>query len=180
MHASSAPPWEISPHKIEAIKRYREQTGMGLKQAKDAVEAIERGGTAPLPAGVDEPFRAELLNLLDRGQKIEAIKLYRERTGAGLKQAKEAVEALAARQGLPARQGAGCLALVAFALGLGIGAYALAQGAIPTIFEAQRDGAAFLAHTAESQHQAGLTRITVPEAVESPSGEPKGTGERSR
>ncbi|OHD55165.1 MAG: hypothetical protein A2Y33_10625 [Spirochaetes bacterium GWF1_51_8] len=28
--------------KIEAIKRYREQTGMGLKEAKDAVEAMER------------------------------------------------------------------------------------------------------------------------------------------
>ena len=28
--------------KIEAIKRMREQTGMGLAEAKDAVEAIER------------------------------------------------------------------------------------------------------------------------------------------
>jgi ribosomal protein L7/L12 len=30
-------------NKIEAIKLYREQTGLGLKEAKDAVEAIERG-----------------------------------------------------------------------------------------------------------------------------------------
>lgn len=29
-------------HKIEAIKVYREQTGVGLKEAKDAVDAIER------------------------------------------------------------------------------------------------------------------------------------------
>jgi ribosomal protein L7/L12 len=29
--------------KIEAIKRYRELTGVGLKEAKDAVDAIERG-----------------------------------------------------------------------------------------------------------------------------------------
>ncbi|NPV01757.1 MAG: hypothetical protein HPY53_10295 [Brevinematales bacterium] len=29
-------------NKIEAIKRYREQTGMGLKEAKDAIEAMER------------------------------------------------------------------------------------------------------------------------------------------
>jgi large subunit ribosomal protein L7/L12 len=28
--------------KIEAIKLYREQTGLGLKEAKDAVEQIER------------------------------------------------------------------------------------------------------------------------------------------
>jgi ribosomal protein L7/L12 len=27
---------------IEAIKRYREQTGVGLKEAKDAVEALQR------------------------------------------------------------------------------------------------------------------------------------------
>lgn len=29
-------------HKIEAIKRIRDATGMGLAEAKDAVEAIER------------------------------------------------------------------------------------------------------------------------------------------
>jgi ribosomal protein L7/L12 len=29
---------------IEAIKIYREATGVGLKQAKDAVEAMARGG----------------------------------------------------------------------------------------------------------------------------------------
>jgi ribosomal protein L7/L12 len=32
-----------SGNKIEAIKRYRELTGVGLAEAKDAVEAIERG-----------------------------------------------------------------------------------------------------------------------------------------
>jgi ribosomal protein L7/L12 len=30
-------------NKIEAIKVYRAQTGLGLKAAKDAVEALERG-----------------------------------------------------------------------------------------------------------------------------------------
>ena len=29
--------------KIPAIKKYREETGLGLKEAKEAVEAIERG-----------------------------------------------------------------------------------------------------------------------------------------
>jgi ribosomal protein L7/L12 len=29
--------------KIEAIKLYRQRTGVGLKEAKDAVEAMERG-----------------------------------------------------------------------------------------------------------------------------------------
>ena len=31
-----------SGRKIEAIKRYREATGLGLKEAKEAVEAFER------------------------------------------------------------------------------------------------------------------------------------------
>jgi ribosomal protein L7/L12 len=81
--------------KIQAIKRYRERTGFGLKEAKDAVEAIEREqlrGAGPPEA--DQRFRAELVDLLRQGQKIEAIKRYRARTGVGLKAAKDAVEAL--------------------------------------------------------------------------------------
>ena len=35
--------------KIEAIKLYREQTGLGLKEAKDAIEAIAVTGRPPLP-----------------------------------------------------------------------------------------------------------------------------------
>ncbi len=36
----------------------------------------------------------EIMDLLQRGQKIEAIKIYRERTNCGLKEAKDAVEEL--------------------------------------------------------------------------------------
>jgi hypothetical protein len=35
--------------KIDAIKLVREQTGAGLKDAKDFVEAIERGQNPPIP-----------------------------------------------------------------------------------------------------------------------------------
>lgn len=41
--------------KIEAIKIYRESTGVGLKEAKDAVEAIE-AGLEPRAAGANDPF----------------------------------------------------------------------------------------------------------------------------
>jgi ribosomal protein L7/L12 len=80
--------------KIQAIKLYRERTGVGLRQAKEAVEAIERGEPLPIPETIDESFERELVGLLHQGQKIEAIKLYRERTGVGLKEAKDAVEAI--------------------------------------------------------------------------------------
>src|SRR5207302_9114522 len=93
--------------KIEAIRAYRESTGAGLKEAKDVVDALEQGGPfgGRDDAAVDPD--SELLELLGRGQKIQAIKVYRERTRAGLKEAKEAVEALARSRGL-APKGAGC------------------------------------------------------------------------
>jgi large subunit ribosomal protein L7/L12 len=81
-------------------------TGAGLKEAKDAVEALERGGSPSTTRETsgDDP---EILNLLRAGQKIRAIKLYREKTGVGLAEAKNAVEALARAQGIPAGQ-SGC------------------------------------------------------------------------
>jgi ribosomal protein L7/L12 len=46
----------------------------------------------PAPGGSDT-----VLSLIRAGKKIEAIKIYREETGAGLKEAKDAVEAIEAR-----------------------------------------------------------------------------------
>ena len=45
----------------------------------------ESGGSDPLA----DP---EIQDLLAKGNKIHAIKVYRERTGAGLKEAKDAIE----------------------------------------------------------------------------------------
>lgn len=39
---TNALPWVRQGNKIEAIKIYRASTGLGLKEAKDAVEALER------------------------------------------------------------------------------------------------------------------------------------------
>lgn len=97
--------------KIEAIRLYREKTGAGLAQAKEAVEAIERGEpTARAIASSD--LEARLLSLLQEGMKIEAIKVYREETGAKLKEAKDYVEALAARHGIAAPTRTGCLIFI--------------------------------------------------------------------
>ncbi len=83
--------------KLEAIKRYREQTGASLAQAKDAVDALERG-LAPAPAPPllqpEAVTREEIVALLREGRKIEAIKRWREASGLGLAEAKDAVEAL--------------------------------------------------------------------------------------
>jgi len=91
-------------NKIEAIKLLREHTGVGLKEAKDAVEALERNAAAPLPAAAPEvPMSPHLASLdidpevrllLQRGNKIAAIKRVRELTGWGLKESKDYVDRL--------------------------------------------------------------------------------------
>jgi len=90
-------------NKIEAIKRVREQTGLGLKEAKERVEAMEAGQPLRLdpasPVAVPNPSRtdgmswSEIERLARSGKKIEAIKLHREIFGTGLAEAKAAVEA---------------------------------------------------------------------------------------
>ena len=96
--------------KIAAIKRYREMTGVGLVEAKAAVEQMEREslmgpgaamGVQPFMGGAGnladqevraELFKAEVQQLVMAGKKIEAIKLYRAMTGASLAEAKAAID----------------------------------------------------------------------------------------
>jgi ribosomal protein L7/L12 len=105
--------------KIEAVKLYRQETGSGLKEAKDAVEALaagqpiaRRSGESVETNGVDpNSLEGQVLALMRGQKKIWAIKVYREKTGVGLKQAKDAVEALAAKHGINPK-GAGCAGMV--------------------------------------------------------------------
>ena len=89
-----------SGQKIAAIKRYRELHGVGLKEAKDAVDAMESGQPYALPAKtlLREVNDSDIEATIRRGALIDAIKLYREKNpGVGLKEAKDAVEAWRAR-----------------------------------------------------------------------------------
>ena len=88
-------------------KSYRQQTGVGLAEAKAVIDAVARGdrlvgsGTvwaeavvAPAPvASPREGVGAEIDTLIRAGQKIQAIKVHREAYGIGLKESKEAIEA---------------------------------------------------------------------------------------
>jgi ribosomal protein L7/L12 len=106
--------------KIEAIKLYREVYSVGLKEAKDVIDAMEAGESIPFPppphpvtppriAARNAEFHSLIDGMLRQGQKIEAIKLYRERTSLGLKEAKDAVDAreaeLRARGDIAAKSG---------------------------------------------------------------------------
>ena len=109
---------------IEAIKRLRTATGLGLKEAKEAIDAHFAGRPAqPRPsiaAMATLPFA--VMAALRKGDRLEAIRLMREKGGLGLKEAKEAVEAFARQQSaadrdrapgeVPRRSGAGWVILI--------------------------------------------------------------------
>ena len=91
--------------KINAIKVYRQVTGAGLKQAKEAVEAIEAGGT--LDAGLltshenkiyspmnESSTIGQAAQLVKEGDKIAAIRLLRNHYDVSLKVAKDAADLL--------------------------------------------------------------------------------------
>jgi len=106
-------------HKINAIKLFRDATGVGLKEAKDRVEHWSISTTAPhaaalsnataayssitptthTPASVRGSLPASVVSEIDRlvvgDQRIVAIKVLREHSGLGLKQTKELIDAWA-------------------------------------------------------------------------------------
>ena len=86
---------------IDAIKLYREATGVGLKEAKDAVTEMWHGKplhTPQMQPGFqnDTLLEEQIKQLLAKRQKIQAVKLYREIYNCGLKEAKDAVDLIQA------------------------------------------------------------------------------------
>lgn len=102
--------------KIEAIKLYRRATGSNLVAAKHFIETLQHAlttGTVPDDATLaTDQSEATIVRLLQEGKKIEAIKVYRDATGAGLRAAKASVEAIASERGI--ESGSGCGPAVLF------------------------------------------------------------------
>jgi hypothetical protein len=64
---------------------------LGTPSATSVADAVPPGYSAPArPGGPALP--AEFYTLISQGKKIKAIKLYRELTGVGLKEAKDFVD----------------------------------------------------------------------------------------
>ncbi len=81
-------------NKLEAIKLLRDATGLGLKEAKDALESAQAGTDRATPLkGHSSPMSAQVNAAIEQGNKLEAIKLFREQNGVGLKEAKDAIDA---------------------------------------------------------------------------------------
>ena len=101
MHTSIKPEIEAAwrrGHKVEAIKLLRDATGWGLAEAKHALEAaLDGAGTgigaraAPYPA-TPAHLPAAINAALANGDKLAAVKLLKDATGIGLKEAKDRIE----------------------------------------------------------------------------------------
>jgi ribosomal protein L7/L12 len=75
---------------IEAIKITREATGLGLKEAKDAVDAYVQGRKPVLPRG---SIPTGAIVFLQEGRLVDAVRLTRQAGGLQLKEAYDAVNA---------------------------------------------------------------------------------------
>jgi ribosomal protein L7/L12 len=79
-------------NKVEAIRLLRDHTGLGLAEAKNAVES---GYVKAKPQDVrtlPNQLPAEALTALQQGHQIEAIRIVREKFGIDLKAAKDVVD----------------------------------------------------------------------------------------
>jgi ribosomal protein L7/L12 len=74
------------------VKRFTSSFAEGDETPSCPVPRYRRQYAAAGANGEADGFEEQIAQLLEQGQKIEAIKLYRERTGAGLAEAKRAVE----------------------------------------------------------------------------------------
>ena len=83
--------------KVEAIKLVMDAAKCGLKEAKDFVDHFIENGTTSIgrnERAFHENLDAELTSLLLHGKKIDAVKLYKDHTGAGLKDSVDYVNSL--------------------------------------------------------------------------------------
>ena len=92
-------------------------------EPKEAVEAFDESGRPTMPAratndkssAADDALVAEIVPMLQRGEKIEAVKRYRDHHQMSLRDALTAVERIAAQHDIPFER-SGCASAVVFAL----------------------------------------------------------------
>jgi hypothetical protein len=78
---------------LDAARQLQSRRGITLDEAAAEIDRL-RGDITPLdPASAADPITPEIAAAIRAGRKIEAIKLYRQAHGVGLKEAKDAVDA---------------------------------------------------------------------------------------
>ncbi|MDA9856720.1 hypothetical protein N9D23_01245 [Rubripirellula sp.] len=103
--------------KIAAVKLYREWTGCSLVDAKNYVEKIQPNDTpASTPTENDIEIQQidRILDAIQRGNKLEAVKIYKETNVASLAESKQAIEKLMSQLGVE-DTGSGCAKVILLA-----------------------------------------------------------------
>lgn len=91
--------------KIDAIRLLRGRTGLGLAEAKAAVEAGVLPSPAPAIPALPTEIPPEAMAMLARGDTIGAIHVIRRAHGIGLKDAKAVADAARRSGAVPRRPG---------------------------------------------------------------------------
>ncbi len=90
--------WQPDQSSLEARLAAAERTIADLQRRVAALEGAAAQAAQPAAGAGDavDPWSVppwpQIVDLLRRGKKIEAIKVHREQTGSGLKEAKDVVE----------------------------------------------------------------------------------------
>lgn len=82
---------------IAAVKAHREMTDASLAESKSFVEALAGGESPDTSGSLSEDTIRVITEHLADGEKIQAIKAYRDATGCSLVGAKTFIEALMVR-----------------------------------------------------------------------------------
>jgi len=83
--------------KLVAVKMYKDWTGSSLVDAKNSVERLQAGnqmGVAEFGNELESDQLDKILDAIEQGRKLNAVKLYKESAGASLMDAKEFIERL--------------------------------------------------------------------------------------
>lgn len=101
-------------NRIEAVKQYREHMGCGLQAAFAAVDDLAR--QQGISQRETDSVEWDVTSLLEAGQKLQAIKFYRQRMGSSLEEAKQFVEQIGTEHRIPGAQGSGCFGVMVLAI----------------------------------------------------------------
>ena len=92
--------------KLNAVKLYKQWTGSSLVAAKNYVENLPAGtATVSWDKDLDGKQIDEILDAIQAGSKLKAVKLYKEATGVRLKESKKFIERLTHELGIEPRKG---------------------------------------------------------------------------
>ena len=102
--------------KLQAVKVYKEAKGVSLAEAKDVIDRLAEklqaeGSMQYEAANIEQPtethdhsalesdgsLEERCLELIKSGNILQAVKLYKDESGAGLKEAKDMIDSMVAR-----------------------------------------------------------------------------------